>query len=254
MPDSKPSYKLFKDTPCIPRLTMSEGCLYRCSFCTIPRKVKALPVDEIYAQVASFEPLQFQLVYLDDKTFGQADTWQLLKPIYNRIKAYNPNFKGFIVQTTAHEVNKSAELWVKEYHVKYIEVGLETMDAATLANWHKPHAPKHLIKAGNTIYDLQQARHYVKLIPNVIFGIAGDSRGAHNYDATLATLQTWKHVGIISHINPFILCQYHNSKGNVAEHTDNTDTDENTFEKSWLTLAEQQQASRALDKFLISLS
>ncbi len=251
-PQSMPDYELFRDYKCIPRLQMSSGCLYRCAFCTVGRKVVSFPREYILGQVESFKPLQFELIYLDDKTFGQADNWKLVNEVYDTVKAYNPSFKGFIVQTTAHEVIKNARQWVENYHVKVIEIGVESLDQKTLNLWHKPHGVKHINKASETIRQLKNEGFELTFIPNFIFGIASDDRGDHDYSSTLDWIRD--NLDIIALINPYLLCQYHDSKGSVTgrqlENESHADQVETEIDKSWLTPQEQKFASLALDTAL----
>jgi hypothetical protein len=201
----------------------------------------------ILRQADSFKPLRFKLVYLDDKTFGQASNWRDIRFAYAVIKRYNPEFLGFIVQTTASMAIKYAREWVQNYHVRYIEIGVETLDAKTLRSWRKANTPELSTKAAETIKELQDEGYSVKLIPNIILGIASDERGPHNYQPTIDWLRRFK--STIAFINPYLLCQYHNSKG--GKYKDNSgDLDETRLDKSWLTIEEQRQASAVLDQLL----
>ena len=97
-----PDNRLFEGQEVIPRLTLSRGCYFNCEFCMVPRDVTTPSDEDIWEQVESFRPLGFDLVYLDDKTFGQAPNWQMIGPISEEIRKYNPDFKGYIIQTTAN--------------------------------------------------------------------------------------------------------------------------------------------------------
>lgn len=237
-----PDYSLFEGYRCVPRLQLSTGCLYNCAFCTIERKVDTLPWTEVYAQVLSWAGLKFRYVYLDDKTFGQAANWVWAGPLGTAIKKLNPEFEGFIVQTTAHEVIEHAEDWVLNHWVRIIEVGVETLDPDTLKLWRKPHGVRHINQAAAEIRRLKDEGLDVWLVPNIIFGIED-----HDYTATLEWLG--ENSDIISYINPYILCQYVESKGQVAGKRGEAagDADETSWEKSWLTRDDIEAASRAMD-------
>lgn len=71
---SAPDYRLFQGEKCIPRLALSSGCLFSCSFCTVPRILSLRNENQILAEVESFFPLEFKVVYLDDKTFVKQKT------------------------------------------------------------------------------------------------------------------------------------------------------------------------------------
>ena len=73
-------YSLFKGEHVVPRLTLSYGCLNRCKFCIVPHgKITSVPKEVIDQQIDSFSDLDFRLIYIDDKTFGQADNYTYLK-------------------------------------------------------------------------------------------------------------------------------------------------------------------------------
>jgi hypothetical protein len=71
-PSIVPDYRLFCREQCIPRLSMSTGCSYRCAFCTVPTNVLTTPDALLPSMAAALAPLDFQLVFLDDKSFGDA--------------------------------------------------------------------------------------------------------------------------------------------------------------------------------------
>ena len=223
---ARPDYSPFAGVRCIPRLRLSSGCLHRCSFCTVPQQVHAETFESVARQVNSFAPLQFELVYLDDKTFGQCDTAAWLPGIADRIRRYNPRFEGFIIQTTAPLARKHCRTWAG-WGVRYIEVGVETLEPDVLKLWHKPHGPGQIEACAYAIALAQSEGYRIQLIPNIIFGYEHA-----DYTPTLAWLRRW--ADICPFINPYILCQYHDSKGTVASAT-NGDTDEGSWNKTWLT-------------------
>jgi hypothetical protein len=224
---ASPDYSLFAGVRCIPRLRLSTGCLHRCSFCTVPQQVIAEPFESVARQVDSFAPLQFELVYLDDKTFGQCDTAAWLPAIADRIRRYNPRFEGFIVQTTAPLARKHCRTWAR-WGVRYVEVGVETLEGEVLKQWHKPHGPGQIEACAYAIALAQAEGYRIQLIPNLIFGYENA-----DYTPTLAWLRRW--ADICPFVNPYILCQYHDSKGTVATVTGGNDADEGSWNKAWLT-------------------
>jgi len=238
-----PSYHFWAGVPCIPRLALSYGCLYKCSFCSIPRTLTERFELEIMADVKSFKPLSFELLYIDDKTFGQAKNWKLIEKVYNTVKAYNPKFKGFIVQSTAIDALKHLHLWALHYHVKYLEIGVESMDPKTLKAWNKPHTPYMVRKLCLAL----KAYPSVKLIPNIIFGIPGDDRGPHDYTLTLGFLKAIR--PLTAFVNPYVLCAYHDSHGKPQLNSD-SDSNENTLDKSWLTEAEKVRVGNIIEEAL----
>jgi tRNA A37 methylthiotransferase MiaB len=85
---------------------MSKGCLHKCAFCIVPKGVTEVTSDIIDAQVEAFKKVDTKLVYLDDKTFGQAKNHVRLPEIYEKLKTAKPDFQGFIIQTTATQMRK----------------------------------------------------------------------------------------------------------------------------------------------------
>ncbi len=238
-PLGKPDYSLFKGEKTVPRITLSEGCLYDCAFCTISREVVERHEADILGQVEALRHQWFDLVYVDDKTFGQAKNWPLLKILGPYIKSYNPYFKGFVVQTTVPMALKHAEEWADSCHVRYIEVGVEHVDAEYLRKMRKPYNVNQLAALMHHLEDVN-----VGFIPNIMFALPGAE-----YTPTLAWLKRWRH--LISFINPFILCQYGQSKGAlVADATGAHDQDENSLVKSWLSPAQQAYAQEVFDEAL----
>ncbi len=238
-PLGKPDYSLFKGEKTVPRITLSEGCLYDCAFCTISRKVVERSEPDILGQVDALRDLWFDLVYVDDKTFGQARNWALLKVLGPYIKSYNPYFRGFVVQTTVPMALKHAEEWATQYHVRYIEVGVEHVDAEYLHRMRKPYNVNQLAALMHHLEDVP-----VGFIPNIMFALPGAE-----YTPTLAWLKRWRRS--ISFINPFILCQYGTSKGAlVADAVGAHDQDENSLVKSWLNPAQQAYAQKVWDEAL----
>lgn len=241
-PVKDPSYELFRGQWAVPRLQMSEGCLYNCDFCTVARMaIKERSPEDILDQARSWEPLNFELVYLDDKTFGQASNWKLVKKVYDVIKEYNPRFRGFVVQTTAHEIIRNLAEWVENYHIKVVECGVETLDFETLKSVRKPHNPTHIRKAADTVAALKASGKSIAFVPNLIFGWPEP----HNYTATLDWLIKYREA--IDFVNPYLLCDYHDSKGKWVAAKSEADSNEQDIGKSWLGSDDQLKVSRIID-------
>jgi hypothetical protein len=228
------SYRQFKGTRVIPRLEMSKGCKHKCAFCTVPKKVET--ADDVFDQVKSFADLGFKLVYLNDKTFGQADNYKDLVQVNKEIKKSNPEFQGFIIQTTAPAFNKLDDQFLKDSGIKYVELGMESYNDDILERVNKPHRTKHINEAVSKMRALD-----LKFIPNVMVGLAGiDKKGelwtedAKSYRNTITFLEDNK--DIISHTNTYILATYEGTETGDQLGTDNeVDNDENVVKKSWLT-------------------
>lgn len=206
------SYKLFKGFKTIPRLTLSTGCLNNCDFCTVENKITKINTCVIEQQVKAFKPLKFKLVYINDKTFGQCTNYKLLPRIYKAIKEYNKEFKGFIIQTTTGQLLKISDKYIKEAHIKYIELGIETFNDHILKQYHKPSSEKTTVEAMRKIRNLRYCRIFegidIKVIPNIIIGLTEET--TDTYIKTLHFLHRYKN--IISHLNIYNLAVYDNTK------------------------------------------
>jgi hypothetical protein len=245
--NATPDNRLFTGQEVIPRLTLSRGCLFACEFCMVPRSVETLTEEEIWEQVASFEPLGFELVYLDDKTFGQAQNWQMIGPITNEIRKYNPDFKGFIIQTTANVAagdGRKQDGNIEAFHelgVRYTEIGVESVNPETFQAMAKPYHLKHL----RTVMEKARALS-MPIIPNFIFGHPLD---AGKYDNFIAW--TEEHQDIIPAVNVNFLSVLFGAaqlrrQCNLPEAVDETDLDQNAYRKSWLTQEDTLEMLRAV--------
>ncbi len=232
-----PSYELFRGMSVIPRLTLSTGCLLNCSFCMVPRELRVLTPAQVNAQVESFRPLHFDLVYLDDKTFSQASNWRSLQCASEAIQEYNPNFMGFIVQTTPHMAalpNRMQEF--KDLGIKYVELGVESLDDRTLTAFRKPYRKKDLDFA------ISEARRLgIKIVPNFVFGFPGEC-----YSKSVKWVSENKEV--IPAVNINFLSGIYEARDDSKLPTARTpdDRDQNCFRKSWLSQDEQLDMLQAV--------
>ena len=234
-----PNYALFSGIRTFPRITLSEGCLHNCAFCSIPRKlVERHPVD-ILTQANTLLPLDFDYIYVDDKTFGQADNYTILLDVWNFITMHKPGFKGFIVQTTvpvATKLLKAGE--IEKLHIAALEVGVEIPNDDYLRKMRKPYNLKQL----NALHDELRFHPGLIFIPNIIFGAPGD-----NYADTLTYLSAKSDT--ITFVNPYVLTLYGTAKGDmgITSESSRYDVDETTVVKSWLSLEEQELTKAVLD-------
>lgn len=172
------NWSLFYGTECIPRITLSTGCLHQCRFCTVGNDVKAVSVNDVILQAISFKGLTFRLVYVNDKTFGQADNADVLEQIGDVIRLYNPLFAGFIIQTSvAMVLNKPADYWTKR-GVVIMELGIESYNNGILKSYNKPQRTSCIDKAMAKLSDQN-----VEVIANIMLGLQGET--IDTYQATL---------------------------------------------------------------------
>ena len=177
-------YHLFKGRKCIPRLTLSTGCKHQCKFCTVGNKVIPVKKEHISQQLESFKDLDFKLIYIDDKTFGQCETSIFLKTLVSIIKRYNKKFKGFIIQTTSTMVCKEPELFNNKW-IYVVEIGLETYNNAILKQMNKP-SNEMVIDESLKILN----SYHKNVIPNIILGLPGET--FLTYNKTLRWIQKMK--------------------------------------------------------------
>ncbi|MFH1738461.1 MAG: radical SAM protein, partial [bacterium] len=215
----------FEGSQVIPRLCMSKGCKHKCAFCAVPKNLEETPENLVSQQVEAFAAMDAKLVYLDDKTFGQAKNHAMLPDVYWKIKEKNPEFEGFIIQTTAAQFNRLSDEFLASAHVRYVELGIETYNDAILKELHKP--------TNETTIDQATARARrlkINLIPNVIIGLPQET--AETYARTLAWLEANK--DIISHVNAYNLALYEGTE--IAESVGvkaEGDVNENVVAKSF---------------------
>jgi len=234
-----PDYSIFKQEEVIPRLQMSAGCEHACSFCTIDRNVVEFPPDYIFGQVQSFKPLKFKYVYLDDKTFGQAPNYKDIEYYARVIRSYNPEFEGFVVQTTVPMLLKHYSEFL-ELGVVIAEIGVEVPDDAFLKKMRKPYRV-HQLEELMSMHEKSGKR--IKLVPNILFGVPGDT-----YRSTMNWL--FDNYELLAWINPFILSYYEEAKAPDAladrGHSDGDDDENDYSSRSWLTEKEVKDLDRSL--------
>jgi len=203
--DYKPgvSYVHFKDTETVPRLCLSKGCKHKCAFCVVPKTILTSTKDHVANQLKAFKNLKFKLIYIDDKTFGQADNYTDLVEINRQIKKFNPEFEGFIIQTTAPAFMKMSDQFIKDSGIQYIELGVESYNDDILSKVKKPHRTKQLDQAVIKIRKNGKA-----FIPNILVGLTGKgwSETRDSYENTVQFLE--KNRDIISHVNIYNLALY----------------------------------------------
>lgn len=226
-------YNLFKNYHTIPRLTLSEGCRNFCKFCMIKKKIKEKSSIQIIKQAKSFKPLKFELVYLNDKTFGQAGNYIYLKKVYKIIKRYNRNFKGFIIQTTTSQLlNKTFINNLKHLKIYACEIGIESYNNKLLRTLRKPQNTQTINKAIKTLKKLN-----IKIIGNFIIGIMGENK--KTYDKTLNFIEhNLKNFFLLNIYNLAVYLNTELSKKIKAKN--DSDLNENVLNKSFYTTKQKE--------------
>lgn len=196
-------YRHFAGSEVIPRLSMSTGCSHKCLFCVQPREVVEVPWHVVLQQAdAIADQLKSPIIYLNDKTWGQASNAGRLGEVFDRIKQKNPDFQGFVVQTTAAELSKMSPEFLLKSGVKAVELGVESFNDEILSDVKKPAREWLINKCGDI---LRKAK--VSLIPNIMIGLPGET--AATYADTLGYLNSIR--DIMSHGNLFYTALYEGS-------------------------------------------
>ena len=192
-------YSLFVGERVIPRLTMSYGCLNNCKFCIVPHG-KITPVEKsvIEQQVKSFEPIDYRLIYIDDKTYGQCVNYGFTKEM--ALFTGKKDFNGFIVQTTTGMLYKKGKDF-KNAGVSVAEIGLETFNDEILRTYRKPSSEAMTVKAVEACNACG-----IHLIANVIIGLSEETEDTYRktYDYIMPLMEQGKLIGI----NPAIYTDY----------------------------------------------
>lgn len=200
-------YSLFNGESVIPRLTLSYGCLNKCKFCIVPHgKVTPISNEVIIQQMRSFSDLDYRLVYIDDKTFGQSPNYTFLKDLSNY--SGKDNFNGFIVQTTTGLVARKAKEF-RDINVRVAEIGLESYNDKILKVYRKPSNEKFIRESVDAAYE-----NGLLLIANIIIGLPGETEQTYRrtYDYVMPLLESGRLIGI----NPAIYTDYDNEQ-NLGE-------------------------------------
>jgi hypothetical protein len=220
-------YRLYRGSSVVPRLDLSQGCRHACKFCTVTKKVVGTPPEVVTQQVDAFGDLNAPLAYLNDKTFGHHDSYLRLPELYAKMKAANPDFGGFVIQTTAAQMKSFSDEFLRKSGIKFIELGVESYNDSVLKGQRKP-ANEKLIDAATE----QMRRLGIAFIPNIVIGLPGET--AATYAHTMDFLR--KNSDVISHANIYNLAVYEGSElSKELKTTSAADVDENVLAKSFHT-------------------
>jgi hypothetical protein len=208
-------YRLFAGVQCIPRLTLSTGCTNACKFCTVPRQVEPVAFMDVWQQAKSFRPLKFKLVYINDKTYGQCDNYTWLHHMYFVIKIYNPEFEGFIIQTTCRQILafEDRDIDLHDYHIKYVELGIETFNDPILKSLRKPQTESEIRDAIGIL-----CWNRINVIGNIIIGLPGENTKTYQHTMDFIC----EGISAFYSLNIYNLALYDDSElGKEIEHDDN---------------------------------
>ncbi len=234
-------YSLFKGMKCIPRLTLSNGCINRCRFCTVPDEIIETDPLEIWQQIQSMRDLDFELVYINDKTFGQCRNYKRLKTIYAYIKEFNPKFRGFTIQTTCDQVMKFGldNVYLKDLGIVNVELGIESYNNGILKKYNKPQNTG-LIDLAVGVLEKQG----INIIPNIIIGLPGETWGTYAF--THWWLNENKHKFLMLNVTNFV--PYVNSDVSDIVKTRPEDLNQTTCKRSYHTKEEMKATKMFSDE------
>ena len=227
-------YRHFVGSDSIPRLTLSDGCPHACPYCTVPKKITEVPRDVIFQQVDAIAKIGAKFTYLNDKTFGAAKNNGMVLDgtLYERMKQQNPNFQGFIVQTTPDMMSRFSVEDLKKSGIKYVELGIESYnksvwDKMAKDNGVSPSLFKHKSEAAVTRAFDRARQAGVAVIPNIMIGLPGET--AETYAHSLQMFED--NNDVISHGNIYNWAIYKDSKyaQSLNLGTDGADLNENVL-------------------------
>ncbi|MER6913534.1 radical SAM protein [Streptomyces sp. NPDC000594] len=230
-------YRLFTGMRCIPRFSLSSGCSFRCAFCTVPTTVTLTPEDRVLRDADALDPLSFELVFVDDKSFGEARNWRSLGDVGKRLAADHPDFAGFIVQTPPSLACRDGYLeeW-REMGVRYIEFGLEICDDRWLKHLRKPFRMRHADRALELAAGLG-----IPVVPNLILGIPGA-----DYTGTVEWIT--RNAAHIPAVNvSWLAVQHGNERGDLGlPARDRGNGDQQSDDKTWLSERDREHSWQAV--------
>ena len=238
-------YSLFKGTECIPRLTLSNGCTNHCRFCTVPDEVIETDPLDIWQQIYSMRDLDFELVYINDKTFGQCHNHKHLLNMYKTIMMFNPKFRGFTIQTTCYQILKfyGQGINLKDLGVVNVELGIESYNDDILKKYNKPQNTGTIDMALNILRSMG-----VNIIPNIIIGLPGET--IHSYFNTWQWIKTNAHRFLMLNVTNFV--PYEGTEAAVGMIKNEGDDNQTMRKRSWHT-AKETKATRLFSDSLFSV-
>lgn len=250
-PFKTPDYTPFRGTRCIPRLELSYGCRYNCAFCSVARGVYERPEEEILAEAFSIaENLEFQYVYIGDKTFGQASNYKLLLDLRKLFERHKKGFKGFIIQTTSADLSKLHKYFIEDAAIKFVEIGLETYNDPILKHYKKPSTEALIDEAFEKASSCSFNAGFL-LIPNVVVGFPQENE--QTYKRTLDVLDYNR--SVISHLNIYNMAVYENARdlSKLPVVGSDMDRQENETDKSWGNFASVFEKFKAFNEQTIKI-
>ncbi|MCX7429355.1 MAG: diguanylate cyclase [Planctomycetia bacterium] len=240
-PSQATDYRLFAGTPTIGRLSFSKGCTFKCSFCGVDKDLVEYSQADVDRQVDSLAALDSPLVYLNDKTWGQAANHTRLVEVYNRMKARNPNFRGFIIQTAASQMQRISVQYIQDAGIKFIELGVESYNDGIVAAANKKHSSKRFVDAA--VEKIRESG--ASFIPNILIGMPGET--AETYANTFGFIRA--NQDIIPHLNIYNLVVFENTGlADVLKAQTEGDVDQNQVVRSWHTPEERTLHLKAAEE------
>jgi hypothetical protein len=160
--ETKPDFTLIKEKlgNLTPRLTFTVGCQYDCNFC-IHESGRAIPTHQIKTMFKSIKIFDSNVIYIGDLSF--VPNVIIMRHLLDILKL-RPLTK-FIVQMTVQDFIKHIHT-LHNLPIKWVELGIESLDDNTLQYLNKRHSAGDASKAIqlSTIYN-------VPIVPNLMFGV-----------------------------------------------------------------------------------
>ncbi len=178
-----PAWDLFPRSSVYP-LMSERGCPYECVFCSrnMSRKVRSRPLESATEEILwlhrDFSP---DAIDIEDETFGlrKERTYELLEWLtaFNRDKGIR-----FKAQTRVDTLTPRMAAMMKAAGFHYVELGVESGDAAVLTRSKKGYSPS---QAETAVAILRDAG--IKSWVNFIIGLPGETRESIRHSIELAS-------------------------------------------------------------------
>lgn len=203
-----PDYSIFGKTQCIPRIMLSRGCKHNCRFCSnIDKRITPVKQETILKQIVALESseLDYKLIYLDDKTFGDCDNYKKLKLVNEAL-----NTKA-IVQTRISSINANFVKELVDLEVSHVELGVESFSNSTLKWMNKGHTLKDIYIA----IDICN-KYNLSVIPNIIVDLPNSYLFGYD-NSTNEAIPKLLEQNLIDYVNIFKYADYNINANEMGE-------------------------------------
>ena len=175
-----PDYNIFNEyfnTLClktIPRISIVDGCFNKCTFCSVNRSIKCLPISEIGKEFTILleNDLDYKLIYINDKSFGDKRLYNVqFDTLKHLIHTFDYEGK-FIIQSNINSINENFLDLCIENNIWGIELGIEIFSDNVLLSVNKQQTEEDIQASIYLINEYNRLNNTdIKIIPNFIIGL-----------------------------------------------------------------------------------